>query len=617
MNRGITTPTNTNTISSSSYSSGINSTPITGKISGEMVPYKQNPKQPFYQTEWQGLKDFGRTIISYPKEFLGERNFQNPFRGLEISTYNKPVAFGVSKMDVAKVVVPLGTAVVFPTFATGAFAFTGLRKEAQGIGMGGEGGLQATTALFTYGASKAISIGKIGGEIDQANLEALNAKQLRVTGINVKDKGGVNYLAISGEKVLNGGQAKYQVKMLQPIAETGEGRFGFGGGKGYEQIKYIPFSRMGRSEKAVTQIGKIQTGGFAVIPKDTSVGSSYAKGIRTLDESITPASGDAYILRGNTMQSIKFGGTTQEAGDKFFINSGRIEKARGYPSGFNIDTGRPTFKTTGLFQSEMKGVITQRQTGGFEIIKLPKTSTTKTISGIYGMGEQQVQVGDTSKVRSASMIFSQSILKETERTSPMFSSASTKTINAVPVSTISTFKTPSTISSTALTKQSGSFKLAPTEMITTSKTFQSFGGVQKAEVFTKQKQTPVFGFSSMIQPASKTTQTTGTTYSFNTPTPTITTQETTITTFNVPSFPTTQPIPFNPIIPIGPILPFRAFGSFDWGGGVRNVRGRKKSKYTPSYNALVFNIKGKAPKSSGKLALGTRPITKGFRWRFS
>ena len=74
-----------------------------------------------------------------------------------------------------------------------------------------------------------------------------------------------------------------------------------------------------------------------------------------------------------------------------------------------------------------------------------------------------------------------------------------------------------------------------------------------------------------------------------------------------------------PGIPI-PVIPF-GFGKpkFSFDEGPSRVRGFGTSgrrKYTPSFDALIFGKKGKAPKGAGRLALGTRPITKKFKWEF-
>lgn len=61
-----------------------------------------------------------------------------------------------------------------------------------------------------------------------------------------------------------------------------------------------------------------------------------------------------------------------------------------------------------------------------------------------------------------------------------------------------------------------------------------------------------------------------------------------------------------------PILP--NFG-FDTKQSTKVYKGKQRKKYTPSFSALVFNIKGKAPKK--ERGINIRPITKGFTWSFN
>ena len=65
----------------------------------------------------------------------------------------------------------------------------------------------------------------------------------------------------------------------------------------------------------------------------------------------------------------------------------------------------------------------------------------------------------------------------------------------------------------------------------------------------------------------------------------------------------TPPFVFNP--------PAVDFGSI--GGKVKS--GKRRSKYTPSFGALVFNVRGKQPKGM-ETGARIRPITKGFKWEF-
>ena len=56
--------------------------------------------------------------------------------------------------------------------------------------------------------------------------------------------------------------------------------------------------------------------------------------------------------------------------------------------------------------------------------------------------------------------------------------------------------------------------------------------------------------------------------------------------------------------------------NFDWGIGSRTIKGKKgRRKYTPSYEALVFNIKGSIPRGV-ETGQRVRPIPKGFKWEF-
>jgi hypothetical protein len=61
--------------------------------------------------------------------------------------------------------------------------------------------------------------------------------------------------------------------------------------------------------------------------------------------------------------------------------------------------------------------------------------------------------------------------------------------------------------------------------------------------------------------------------------------------------------------------PFIPKFSFGYMGGLksRNVFGKQPKKYTPSFEAIIFNIKGKAPKGM-ETGARFRPITKGFSW---
>lgn len=76
-----------------------------------------------------------------------------------------------------------------------------------------------------------------------------------------------------------------------------------------------------------------------------------------------------------------------------------------------------------------------------------------------------------------------------------------------------------------------------------------------------------------------------------------------------PSIPITN-MPFTPIPIIPPIF---NFPSMDLSGTrrVKNIRGKQPKRYTPSYEAIVFNIRGKKPKGI-ETGARVRPITKGF-----
>lgn len=71
-------------------------------------------------------------------------------------------------------------------------------------------------------------------------------------------------------------------------------------------------------------------------------------------------------------------------------------------------------------------------------------------------------------------------------------------------------------------------------------------------------------------------------------------------------------VPFN-FIPFIPFVPM--FPDFDMGGSKRRFKARQPKKYQPSFEALVFNLKGKAPKGI-ETGLRLRPITKGYSFAF-
>lgn len=62
-----------------------------------------------------------------------------------------------------------------------------------------------------------------------------------------------------------------------------------------------------------------------------------------------------------------------------------------------------------------------------------------------------------------------------------------------------------------------------------------------------------------------------------------------------------------------PIIPFIPSGEFSGGLSKRKIRGKRKYKYTPSYEALVFNITGSKPRGV-ETGARVRPIPKGFKF---
>jgi len=62
--------------------------------------------------------------------------------------------------------------------------------------------------------------------------------------------------------------------------------------------------------------------------------------------------------------------------------------------------------------------------------------------------------------------------------------------------------------------------------------------------------------------------------------------------------------------------PFFALAPGGLGLGAKSIRGgRRVTQYSPSFSALLFNIRGKAPKTTPKTGIGFRPITKGFKFK--
>jgi hypothetical protein len=74
------------------------------------------------------------------------------------------------------------------------------------------------------------------------------------------------------------------------------------------------------------------------------------------------------------------------------------------------------------------------------------------------------------------------------------------------------------------------------------------------------------------------------------------------------------PTPTTPFTPI-PIFPIPFFPSLDFGGVSRTFRGKQRKKYTPSFEALVFNIRGKQPKGL-ETGARIRPIPRGYSFAF-
>lgn len=83
-----------------------------------------------------------------------------------------------------------------------------------------------------------------------------------------------------------------------------------------------------------------------------------------------------------------------------------------------------------------------------------------------------------------------------------------------------------------------------------------------------------------------------------------------------PNINPSSPQPFKTPFSIPAIPPFwLPSGSLESMGSSRRFRGKQRKKYTPSYEALIFNIKGKQPKRITGAEI--RPITKGFNWNFN
>jgi hypothetical protein len=97
--------------------------------------------------------------------------------------------------------------------------------------------------------------------------------------------------------------------------------------------------------------------------------------------------------------------------------------------------------------------------------------------------------------------------------------------------------------------------------------------------------------------------------------------------FSYPSVPTTPYISSRPSLPSFPSYPSAPYFPyvflsktkmiFDTRIGARKIKGKRRLKYTPDVKGLLLGIKGKEPKSKAQIALGLRPIPKGFKWSFS
>lgn len=176
---------------------------------------------------------------------------------------------------------------------------------------------------------------------------------------------------------------------------------------------------------------------------------------------------------------------------------------------------------------------------------------------------------------------------------------------------------PSTQMITEVTKSSGF--IAPSVGTLTSS--------QVVKSFSETKQKPVVSTSSFIRPSMKQDFITGVKVKPITDTiqssgvDVITTPSTRITPRqDLISFPgTSTPTPTSPytgvITPTPPPPPFLWLPKLPFGGerglGLKDLKVTRRYKYTPSFKALAFNIRGKAPKKGKRFTgLETRPITK-------
>lgn len=81
--------------------------------------------------------------------------------------------------------------------------------------------------------------------------------------------------------------------------------------------------------------------------------------------------------------------------------------------------------------------------------------------------------------------------------------------------------------------------------------------------------------------------------------------------------PVTNPVTYKPQTPVFPfVFPFPFSGDIDFGKANRIYKGKQRTKYVPSYEALVFGVKGKVPKGI-ETGARIRPIPKGYSWAFN
>jgi hypothetical protein len=250
----------------------------------------------------------------------------------------------------------------------------------------------------------------------------------------------------------------------------------------------------------------------------------------------------------------------------------------------------PTKKSF-LFSDIKQGKLNQRAlTGSVNIVRyLPNQQQGETFYGSSSSGIGTT-IGTTGTriqpvtTKSLNIALQKSVPKlslKTFQTNIPFTPAITKTQTTTAAKTQQIFK-PFTTTKTFQKKQNTfveTFATTKTIPVTTTKTFETFVPI------TKIIETQVTGTK---QVQSTVTQTQG------------------VSGFNTNQIITTQIIVPPPFIPKLP-SPFSDRTS------MKNIFGKRTTKYTPSYTAMVFNIKGKAPKGP-ESGLRIRPITKGFKW---